>query len=89
MPAILILLGQIIFGFFFGFLGLMLAVPLSACVAVLVDEMYVKDVLGDHVKSKSDVANQAEAQWRKNWRQNRPSGQVLLGYSIQFAGLLY
>ena len=47
MPAILILLGQIIFGFFFGFLGLMLAVPLSACLAVLVDEMYVKDVLGD------------------------------------------
>ena len=47
LPAILILLGQIIFGFFFGFLGLMLAVPLSACVAVLVDEMYVKDALGD------------------------------------------
>jgi len=47
MPAILILLGQIIFGYFFGFLGLMLAVPLSACVAVLVDEVYVKDVLGD------------------------------------------
>ena len=47
MPAILILLGQIIFGFFFGFLGLMLAVPLSACLAVLVDEIYVKDVLGD------------------------------------------
>lgn len=47
MPAISILLGQIIFGFFFGFLGLMLAVPLSACVAVLVDEIYIKDVLGD------------------------------------------
>ncbi len=47
MPAILILIGQIIFGFFFGFMGLMLAVPLSACAAVLVDEMYVKDVLGD------------------------------------------
>ena len=52
MPAILILLGQIIFGFFFGFLGLMLAVPLSACVAVLVDEIYVKDVLGDTAKEK-------------------------------------
>lgn len=50
MPAIMILLGQIIFGFFFGFLGLMLAVPLSACVAVLVDEMYVKDILGDRPK---------------------------------------
>lgn len=54
MPAILILLGQIIFGFFFGFLGLMLAVPLTACVAVLVDEMYVKDVLEDRPKDKND-----------------------------------
>ena len=54
MPAILILLGQIIFGFFFGFLGLMLAVPLSACVAVLVDEMYIKDVLGDRAKTKAE-----------------------------------
>ena len=52
MPAILVLLGQIIFGFFFGFLGLMLAVPLSACVAVLVDEIYVKDILGDRPKEK-------------------------------------
>ena len=52
MPAVLILLGQIIFGFFFGLLGLMLAVPLSACVAVLVDEIYVKDVLGDIPKEK-------------------------------------
>ncbi|MCY4537118.1 MAG: AI-2E family transporter [Chloroflexi bacterium] len=50
MPAILVLLGQIIFGFFFGFLGLMLAVPLSAVVAVLVDEIYVKDILGDRPK---------------------------------------
>ncbi len=54
MPAILILLGQIIFGFFFGFLGLMLAVPLSACVAVLVDEVYIKDILGDRAKSKAE-----------------------------------
>jgi len=53
MPAILILLGQIIFGFFFGFLGLMLAVPLSACLAVLVDEMYVKDVLGDRSEKQA------------------------------------
>ena len=52
MPAILVLLGQIIFGFFFGFLGLMLAVPLSAVVAVLVDEIYVKDILGDRPKEK-------------------------------------
>ena len=60
MPAILILLGQIIFGFFFGFLGLMLAVPLSACVAVLVDEMYVKDVLGDRQERAADEEALAE-----------------------------
>jgi predicted PurR-regulated permease PerM len=53
MPAILILLGQIIFGFFFGFMGLMLAVPLTACVSVLVDEIYVKDILGGHPKDKN------------------------------------
>ncbi|MDE2636105.1 MAG: AI-2E family transporter [Chloroflexota bacterium] len=55
MPAILVLLGQIIFGFFFGFLGLMLAVPLSACFAVIVDEMYVKDVLGDREPAKRNL----------------------------------
>ena len=61
MPAILILLGQIIFGFFFGFLGLMLAVPLSACFAVLVDEMYVKDILGDSAESESVAPAEAPA----------------------------
>lgn len=54
MPAILVLLGQIIFGFFFGFMGLMLAVPLSAVVSVLVDEIYVKDILGDRPKDKTN-----------------------------------
>jgi predicted PurR-regulated permease PerM len=60
MPAILILLGQIIFGFFFGFMGLMLAVPLTACVSVLVDEIYIKDILDDHPKDKNDEINQEE-----------------------------
>ena len=59
MPAILILLGQIIFGFFFGFLGLMLAVPLTAVAAVLVDEIYVQDVLGDVPQGRT-VASNAE-----------------------------
>ena len=66
MPAILILLGQIIFGFFFGFLGLMLAVPLSACVAVLVDEMYVKDILGDQRKVAADVEEEEAADVRSD-----------------------
>ena len=61
MPAILVLLGQIIFGFFFGFLGLMLAVPLSACVAVIVDEVYIKDILGDLATTKSESAAPADS----------------------------
>ena len=72
MPAIMILLGQIIFGFFFGFLGLMLAVPLSACVAVLVDEMYVKDVLGD--RAKVDAIQEAPAETAREEMALEPSG---------------
>jgi len=47
LPPVLILLGQIISGAFLGFLGIMLAVPLTAIVYVLVQEVYVRDVLGD------------------------------------------
>lgn len=47
LPAVLVLLGQIVAGVFFGFLGLMLAVPLTAIAMVIVQEVYVKDVLGD------------------------------------------
>ncbi len=47
LPPVLVLLGQIVAGYFFGFLGILLAVPLSAIVMVLVQEVYIKDVLGD------------------------------------------
>ena len=48
LPAVLILLGQIVAGIFFGFLGIMLAVPLTAIIMVIVQEVYIKDILGDH-----------------------------------------
>jgi predicted PurR-regulated permease PerM len=47
LPPVLVLLGQIVAGAFFGFLGLLLAVPLTAILMVLVQEVYIKDVLGD------------------------------------------
>lgn len=47
LAPVMILVGQIVFGIFFGFLGIMLAVPLTAVVVTLVNEIYVKDVLGD------------------------------------------
>ncbi|MDZ4767125.1 MAG: AI-2E family transporter [Chloroflexota bacterium] len=47
LPPVLVLLGQIIAGAFLGFLGIMLSVPITALIMVLVQEIYVKDMLGD------------------------------------------
>lgn len=47
LPPALVLLAQIIFGLLFGFLGLLLAVPLAAILMVVVQEVYIKDILGD------------------------------------------
>lgn len=47
LAPVLILVGQIVFGVFFGFLGIMLAVPLTAMLVVLTEEIYIKDIIGD------------------------------------------
>jgi predicted PurR-regulated permease PerM len=47
LPPVLVLIGQIFAAVFFGFLGVMLAVPIIAILLVLVQEVYVKDILGD------------------------------------------
>jgi predicted PurR-regulated permease PerM len=54
LPPVLILVGQIIFGLFFGFLGVMLAVPLTAVSVVLAEEIYIKDLLGDTSSEQED-----------------------------------
>ncbi len=55
LPAVLILLGQIVAGIFFGFMGILLAVPMTAILTVLVNEVYVKDVLGDRLLVSGDA----------------------------------
>ena len=47
IPPVLILMGQIIVGSFFGVTGIVLAVPIMAIVMVIIQEVYVKDILGD------------------------------------------
>jgi predicted PurR-regulated permease PerM len=47
LPPVLVLLGQIFAAIFFGFLGIMLAVPMIAILLILVQEVYIKDMLGD------------------------------------------
>ncbi|CAG1015431.1 Putative transport protein YhhT [Anaerolineae bacterium] len=52
IPPAMILLAQLIAGVFFGFLGLLLSVPLAIIVIVMVREVYVHDILGDTDKGK-------------------------------------
>jgi predicted PurR-regulated permease PerM len=58
LPPVLVLLGQIIAGVFLGFLGIMLAVPIIAILMVLVQEIYIRDILGDHPVEPHPVAVQ-------------------------------
>jgi predicted PurR-regulated permease PerM len=59
LPAVLVLLGQIIAGAFLGFLGIMLAVPITAILMVLVQEVYIKDILGDTSVQEEPVPEEA------------------------------
>lgn len=47
LPPVLVLLGQIIAGALFGFMGILLAVPITAILMIIIQEVYIKDILGD------------------------------------------
>ena len=49
LPPVITILGQALFSLVFGFLGLLLAVPLLASVMVPIKLLYVRDVVGDEV----------------------------------------
>lgn len=55
LPPVLVLIGQIFAAVFLGFLGLMLAVPIIAILMILVQEIYVKDVLGDTPEGRARI----------------------------------
>jgi predicted PurR-regulated permease PerM len=58
LPPVLTIFAQIFLGFLLGFIGLLVAVPLTAAGMVLVKMLYVEDGLGDH---SLDVAGEDEA----------------------------
>lgn len=49
LPPVMTILGQALFSLVFGFLGLLLAVPMLATVMVPVKLLYVRDVVGDEM----------------------------------------
>lgn len=55
LAPVLLIAAQILFAVVFGFLGLLLAVPLVAVVLVAVKMIYVEDVLGKRVEVKGET----------------------------------
>ncbi|MHB1072387.1 MAG: AI-2E family transporter [Gemmatimonadaceae bacterium] len=54
LPPALTILGQALFTLLFGFLGLMVAVPALAAIVVVVQMLYVEDVVGDDMRDTLD-----------------------------------
>jgi predicted PurR-regulated permease PerM len=54
LPPVITILGQALFALVFGFMGLLLAVPLLATVMIPVKMLYVRDVVGDKVTVPGD-----------------------------------
>lgn len=55
LPPVLTLIGLAIMGVVFGFLGMLVAVPLLAAILVTVKLLYVEDVMGDEVTTVLDA----------------------------------
>jgi predicted PurR-regulated permease PerM len=57
LPPVLTLIGLAVMGVVFGFLGVLVAVPLLAAVMVAVKLLYVEDVVGDDVETVLDATD--------------------------------
>jgi predicted PurR-regulated permease PerM len=55
LPPALTIVMQLVFGALFGFAGVALATPLAAALKVLVQMLYVEDVLGDKVEDAEEA----------------------------------
>ncbi len=60
VPPVLVIASQLLLAVMFGFLGLLLAVPLVAVVFVAVKMIYVEDMLGKRVEVKGEREARAE-----------------------------
>jgi predicted PurR-regulated permease PerM len=54
LPPVLVISAQLLLGILFGFLGVMLAVPIVAVAFVLIKMLYVEDALGNNVEVKGE-----------------------------------
>lgn len=54
LPPVLIIAAQLLLGILFGFIGVLLAVPVVAVVFVLVRMLYIEDLLGNETEVKGE-----------------------------------
>ncbi|HEY8535821.1 MAG TPA: AI-2E family transporter [Vicinamibacterales bacterium] len=74
LPPALTIAAQVLLGVLFGFIGLLVASPLTACALILVKMLYVEDLLGDEVMQDSPVDDAVrEAQRQRVGREPGPS----------------
>jgi len=73
LPAVT-LLSQVIFAVFFGFLGLLLALPLAVVAQVWLHEVLVKDVLDHWRKNTDSTSNQLSDQTSYSYRSEESRG---------------
>ncbi|CAA9385082.1 MAG: hypothetical protein AVDCRST_MAG74-640 [uncultured Pyrinomonadaceae bacterium] len=60
IPPVLVIASQLLLAVMFGFLGLLVAVPLVAAVFVLVKMIYVEDILGRRIEVKGEPEAKVE-----------------------------
>jgi predicted PurR-regulated permease PerM len=54
IPPLVTMSAQVVLGTMIGVLGIVFATPIAACALVLVNRVYIEDVLGDRAKTKRD-----------------------------------
>jgi len=60
LPPVLTITAQVLLGLAFGFIGILLASPLTAVAMILVKMIYVEDLLGDNVMLKHEEQEEEE-----------------------------
>jgi predicted PurR-regulated permease PerM len=61
LPPVLTLSAQLLLGVLFGFIGLLVASPLTATAMILIKMLYVEDLLGDPIMRSSAIVEQGSA----------------------------
>jgi predicted PurR-regulated permease PerM len=61
LPPVLTITAQVVLGLAFGFIGILLASPLTAVALILIKMLYIEDLLGDRIMTTSEEVTNDES----------------------------